>query len=217
MNNVENRYLTSDTNLRAFIEDDKKVIEGKFLLFNSPSNLIYEENPYNEKFTEVIEKRATENTDFSRAYLTYNHSQNDVFATARSKSLTTNQADDGIYFRAILNNTQKANDMYEMAQRGDLVGLSFRMDDVEFSYSRGSDGKLLRTISSIRAIREISLIGGLYEPVYPETKVWARGLVDFIEEEKINAEEVAKKEAIKENEEKSQREKFLYLKTKIYK
>lgn len=111
-------------------------------------------------------------------------------------------------FRAVLNNTQKANDMYEMVRNGDIAGLSFNMvvTDQDFSYSRATDGSLKRTIHKIRAIREISLIGGLWEPAYPETRVWARGLEEYINQEEKKA-----------NNAKMQRDNYVFLKKKIYK
>lgn len=205
MNKVENRYLTEQSNLRAFVEEDKKIIEGRALVFNSESRLLYEDN---KEFNEIIEKEALEETDFSRAYLTYNHSKDDVFASVRGQSLSTSKDENGMLFRAVLNNTQKANDMYEMVRNGDIAGLSFNMvvTDQDFKYSRATDGSLKRTINKIRAIREISLIGGLWEPAYPETRVWARGLEEYINQEEKQADKA-----------KMQRDNYVFLLKKIYK
>lgn len=205
MNKSENRYLTEQSKLRAFVEDDKKIIEGRALVFNSESRLLYEDN---KEFNEVIEKDALEGADLSRAYLTYNHSKDDVFATVRGQSLSTVTDDNGMLFRAVLNNTQKANDMYEMVRNGDIAGLSFNMvvTDQDFSYSRATDGSLKRTIHKIRAIREISLISGLWEPAYPETRVWARGLEEYINQEEKKSDNA-----------KMQRDNYVFLKKKIYK
>jgi HK97 family phage prohead protease len=205
MNKVENRYLTEQSNLRAFVEEDKKIIEGRALVFNSESRLLFEDN---KEFNEIIEKEALEETDFSRAYLTYNHSKDDVFASVRGQSLSTIKDDNGMLFRAVLNNTQKANDMYEMVRNGDIAGLSFNMvvTDQDFKYSRATDGSLKRTINKIRAIREISLIGGLWEPAYPETRVWARGLEEYINQEEKQADNA-----------KMQRDNYVFLLKKIYK
>jgi len=205
MNKSENRYLTEQSKLRAFVEEDKKIIEGRALVFNSESRLLYEDN---KEFNEVIEKDALEGADLSRAYLTYNHSKDYLFATLRGQSLSTVTDDDGMLFRAVLNNTQKANDMYEMVRNGDIAGLSFNMvvTDKDFSYSRATDGSLKRTIHKIRAIREISLISGLWEPAYPETRVWARGLEEYINQEEKQADYA-----------KVQRDNYVFLKKKIYK
>ena len=182
MKNSENRYVIENSKLRAYTEDDKKIIEGRAIPFNSESRLLYEDN---KEFNEIIVPEATENSDFSRAYLTYNHSRDDVFATVRANSLTTFKDEEGISFRAVLNNTQKANDMYEMVRSGDIAGLSFNMivGDRDYTYSRGEDGKLKRVIHNIRAILEISLISGLMTPAYAETKVWARGFDEYLTQE----------------------------------
>ena len=182
MKNSENRYVIENSKLRAYTEDDKKIIEGRAIPFNSESRLLYEDN---KEFNEIIIPEATENSDFSRAYLTYNHSRDDVFATVRANSLTTFKDEEGISFRAVLNNTQKANDMYEMVRSGDIAGLSFNMivGDRDYTYSRGEDGKLKRVIHNIRAILEISLISGLMTPAYAETKVWARGFDEYLTQE----------------------------------
>jgi len=182
MKNSENRYVIENSKLRAYTEDNKKIIEGRAIPFNSESRLLYEDN---KEFNEIIVPEATENSDFSRAYLTYNHSRDDVFATVRANSLTTFKDEEGISFRAVLNNTQKANDMYEMVRSGDIAGLSFNMivGDKDYTYSRGEDGKLKRVIHNIRAILEISLISGLMTPAYAETKVWARGFDEYLTQE----------------------------------
>ncbi len=182
MKNSENRYVIENSKLRAYTEDNKKIIEGRAIPFNSESRLLYEDN---KEFNEIIVPEATENSDFSRAYLTYNHSRDDVFATVRANSLTTFKDEEGISFRAVLNNTQKANDMYEMVRSGDIAGLSFNMivGDRDYTYSRGEDGKLKRVIHNIRAILEISLISGLMTPAYAETKVWARGFDEYLTQE----------------------------------
>ena len=182
MKNSENRYVIENSKLRAYTEDDKKIIEGRAIPFNSESRLLYEDN---KEFNEIIIPEATESSDFSRAYLTYNHSRDDVFATVRANSLTTFKDEEGISFRAVLNNTQKANDMYEMVRSGDIAGLSFNMivGDRDYTYSRGEDGKLKRVIHNIRAILEISLISGLMTPAYAETKVWARGFDEYLTQE----------------------------------
>jgi len=182
MKNSENRYVIENSKLRAYTEDNKKIIEGRAIPFNSESRLLYEDN---KEFNEIIVPEATENSDFSRAYLTYNHSRDDVFATVRANSLTTFKDEEGISFRAVLNNTQKANDMYEMVRSGDIAGLSFNMivGDRDYTYSRGEDGKLKRVIHNIRAILEISLISGLMTPAYAETKVWARGFDEYLNQE----------------------------------
>lgn len=182
MKNSEDRYVIENSKLRAYTEEDKKIIEGRAIAFNSESRQLYEDN---KEFNEIIVPEALENSDFSRAYLTYNHSKDDVFATVRGNSLMTFKDDEGILFRAFLNNTQKANDMYEMVRSGDIAGLSFNMvvADKDFTYSRGKDGKLKRVIHNIRAILEISLISGLMTPAYAETKVWARGFDEYLTQE----------------------------------
>jgi HK97 family phage prohead protease len=208
MKKAEDRYVLENSHLRAFVEDDKKIVEGRALVFNSPSRLLYEDR---KEFNEVIEDGALQETDFSRAYLTYNHSKDDVFATVKGGSLTPMPDGEGMLFRAILNNTQKANDMYELVRGGDIAGLSFNMvvSENDYTYSRGTDGKLVRTIHRIRAIKEISLIGGLWEPAYPDTMVWARGLDEYMSREQM--EQAQKEQLIAE------RKKFTERKIDIYK
>jgi HK97 family phage prohead protease len=183
MNN-ENRYYIEDKHLRASTsEDGKMIIEGVALLYNNESHIVYEDG---KRFTEIIERGALANTDFNTAYLTYNHSRDNVFATVRAKTLQTTLGEDGLYFRATLNNTQGAKDLYAQTVAGDVTGNSFNMylDDNDYSYHRANDGSLVRKITNVTAIREISLIGGLLTPVYPNTTVWVRGLEEVYPKEK---------------------------------
>lgn len=216
MSDFENRYLTEQSNLRAFIEEDKKVIEGRAIVFNSESRELYEDN---KEFNEIITNEALNESDFRSAYLTYNHSKDDVFATVRGKSLSTVIDDKGLLFRAVLNNTQKANDMYELVSRGDIAGLSFNMalSEKDYKYTRGADGKLKRTILKIRAIREISLISGLFEPAYPDTKVWARGLDEYLEDEKQKEINTEKEKQLEVANKAAKRQRFTEIRKDIYK
>lgn len=216
MKKSENRYTIEQSSLRAYVEEDKKIIEGRPILFNSESKEIFEDN---KEFIEVIERGALDDTDFRLAYLTYNHSRDDVFATVRSKSLSPIPDENGMLFRAVLNNTQKANDMYELVQAGDIAGLSFNMvvPESDMTYKRGTDGILRRTIHKIRAIREISLVGGLYQPVYNETQVWARGLDEYLELEKKQLKEIEASEKQSHLDKLAQRQRFLEIRKDIYK
>lgn len=174
---LETRYF--DTELRALTEGDNKVIEGRFLNYDVDSKYFFENGKW---FTEVIERGAADkDTKTKDAFLTYNHSKDNVNATVKSGSLAISFDEKGGSFRAILNNTTHSNNLYELVLRGDVNGNSFgfRSADKGDKWSRNANGENVRRISRISEIREISVIGGLLDPVYPQTVVYARGFDEF--------------------------------------
>lgn len=181
----ENRVCIDEAELRAFTENNEMIVEGRAIVYDTPSRLISENN---KSFIEVIERGAFKEARTSNAYFTYNHSKNEVLATVRGKSLTLVEDDKGVLFRAILSNTTYSKDYFEMIKRGDIAGNSFGMvvannGDV---WKRNEQGIPLRHISRISDITDISIISGSFVPAYPNTTVWARGFEEFesIEEPK---------------------------------
>jgi hypothetical protein len=181
-------------------QDEKRmIIEGKAISFNSPT-VLFEENGI--EYKEVISERALDNTDMKDVLLKKNHDQKgETLARTRNKSLELEIRNDGLYFKAVLPNTQFGRDTYENIKSGLTPDMSFGFLVENEHYDRDT---YTRSIDSIKYIREISIcdIGA-----YPDCYVQARDYISA-QEEIIKQKEEAEKKA-----EYEQRKKELILRT----
>lgn len=180
--NYEYRALTN-----VEPKEDMK-ISGRAIVFNSPTKL-FEENGI--AYYETISERALDNCNMSDVLLKINHdNKGSTLARTRNKSLNLEVREDGLYFDAMLANTQAGKDAYENIRSGLTPDMSFGflVDKAHFIPETRT-----RVVDAIKYIRELSVcdIGA-----YPDAYVEAR---DFFtaEEQAIKQieEERARKEA----------------------
>lgn len=171
-------YDNQDLSLRAYTEGDQKIIEGYASVFNVESRLLYENG---KRFTEVILKGAFSDVVGGDTYYSFNHSRDKILARTINKTLTLKEDDKGLFFRAILNNTTDANNLYEMVNRQDVAENSFAFTVGEGQkWSRSSNGENIRSISRISNLIDISTVT---KAAYPKTEVYARGFDEFLKEQ----------------------------------
>ena len=197
---IENRlYNDSEHSLRAYNEDDKRFIEGYAARYNVESRYLYENG---KAFVEVIEPGAFREVLENDVYLTFNHSKDKILARTINQTLTLKEDEKGLFFRAQINNTTDANNLYEMVSRGDVAenSFSFIVDNSGQKWERNAQGDNLRRISKIARLFDVSVVT---HAAYPETSVYARGFEEFeneVEQEikslEINKEFLADREVI---------------------
>lgn len=179
---VEQRYYKPEKeDLRAFKEDDKMVIAGYAVKYNVESRLIAEGG---KLFTEILERGAFKDVINNDVYLTFNHDRNKVFARTINNTLTLEDDETGLKFRAVLNDTTGANDLYKMIERGDVFenSFAFTVDKEGQSWTRAANGENIRRISKVAKLVDISTVT---HAAYPETEVSVvRGLDEYFEEPK---------------------------------
>jgi hypothetical protein len=153
----ERRFLTGGE-LRA---KPNGTIEGYTAVFNSPSLDL-------GGFTEDIAPGA-----FSRAIrerqdvvCTYNHDQNFVLGRTTSGTLRLIEDNIGLQFACEIGNSQRARDVYESIQRGDVNACSFGFIAVADKWIS----------SNRRTLLDVDLldVGPVNHPAYPTTNVAAR-------------------------------------------
>jgi HK97 family phage prohead protease len=148
---------------RALTDDqENKVIEGYAAVFEQRSKLIWE---WGEIFHEVIERGAFDQVlaaDDLDVLLTYQHNQNTPLARLHKrkgvKSLELSVDDYGLKYRAILANTQLANDTYELVKRGDLFENSFVFTVASDRWEKDEEGIPLRYVSDISSLHDVSVV-----------------------------------------------------------
>lgn len=167
------------------IEEDKMIIEGYAITFNTPATHF--------GMTEIISDRALDNCDMSDVPLKYNHNDSyPIMARTRGGSLRLEKDAIGLKFHADLPKTQANKDIYELITSGVIDKCSFAMTVEEDSYDYETD---TRTILSIDKLYDISVVD---VPFYDSTSVYARGL--------DTSEEQAKKYFEKKQQQKNKQE-----------
>jgi len=182
---VEKRfYKPEEQEIRAYTnEDNKKIIEGYAAKFNVDSRLLAEGG---KVFTERLLPGAFTDVLKNDVYMTFNHDRDKVFARTINETLVLEEDETGLKFRAELNNTSGAQDLYTMIERGDVFenSFAFTVDDEGQRWSRTPDGDPIREISRINRLYDISTVT---HAAYPETEVSVvRGLDEFLESETNN-------------------------------
>lgn len=159
----EMRLYSTDFECRDSESDNKMIIEGYAVVFESPAT--------HYGYTEVIDKNAFNGSDMRDVVLRYNH--NDSFlilARTRNNSLQLTVDDKGLYIRAELINTTNNEDIYKSvkAKLLDKMSFCFTVESEENDYETDT-----RRILKFDKIFDVSIVD---VPFYDSTEVYARNL-----------------------------------------
>lgn len=191
MKNKEIRMLT-DVQFRTEENEEKMIIEGYAITFNSPAT--------HWGMTEIISDKALDNCDMSDVPLKYNHDDSHlIMARTRNGSLKLEKDSVGLKIIAELIDTQSNRDIFKSIKSGLLDKMSFAFTTKEESYDYDTD---TRTILDIDKLYDVSVVD---LPYYDSTSVFARKLdnsEDYVkkitnEKRKRLAKELEKKELLK--------------------
>ena len=183
----EKEVRVLNVELRTPEEEDKMIIEGYAITFNSPAT---------HGYTEVISDRALDNTDMSDVPLKYNHEDSHlIMARTRNHSLELKKDEKGLYIRAELIDTQSNKDIYKSIKSGLIDKMSFAFTTRADEYDYETD---TRTITDIERLYDVSVVD---IPFYDSTSVYARNeSEDFLKRReglrKQHEEEEARKEKL---------------------
>ena len=163
---TETRIL--NVGLRTPEEENKMIIEGYAITFNSPAT---------HGYTEIIDEKALDNCDMSDVPLKYNHEDSHlVIARTRNKSLELKKDEKGLLIRAELIDTQSNIDIYKSIKAGLIDKMSFAFTVREDNYDYDTD---TRRILDIDRLYDVSVVD---IPFYDSTSVYARNETnDFLE------------------------------------
>ena len=164
-------------------EENKMVIEGYPITFNSPAK---------HGYTEIISDRALDNCDLTDVPLKYNHEDSHLLlARTRNGSLKLEKDSVGLKMKAELIDTQSNKDIYKSIKAGliDKMSFAFTVRGEEYDYDTDT-----RTITDIDRLYDVSVVD---LPFYDSTSVFARDLDnsnDFMQKRKELREEKEKEE-----------------------
>lgn len=154
--------LTQTVEIRAKTDEQRHLLEGYAIVFNSPSE--------NMGFIETVSPQALNGVDLSNVFALYNHDFNNVLGKT-GKNLSLNVDKKGLHFSLEL--LPSDGHIFELVQQGIINKMSFGFivdsDDWQDSTHR--------TILKIKQLQEISLVA---IPSYEDTDIIAkRGLEEM--------------------------------------
>lgn len=189
MKNHERRFIE----IRAVDnEEDKMLIEGYAITFDSPATHQYG----SRKFTETIKRGSLDNTDMKDVPLRYNHNDNVmIMARTRNKSLRLFKDEKGLKIEAELLDTQSNRDLYKGIQEGliDKMSFAFSVADKGDTWTFG-DKETKRDVNNIAKLYDVSVVD---TPFYDSTSIYARSL-ELLDSEKRRLDSLHEQEILKQ-------------------
>ena len=153
-------------------EAGEMIIEGYAVVFESETMI---GDATRGGFYEVISRGAFDGCNMRDVPLRYNHSDAvPILARTRNKSLTLEVDNKGLKIKAVLLDTQDAQDMYKRIKSGLISSMSFAFtvaDGGEVITSR--NGVPVRRITKFERLFDCSVVD---IPAYDATSVYARSL-----------------------------------------
>jgi len=167
--NEERRYR--EIEVRAVGEDDKKIIEGYAVVYDSPTELW--------GITEIIRKgAATEALKKSDEFVLWNHEASQPMARRKNGTLEVKEDDKGVYIKADVSGTEWGRKGYEAIKSGvtDKMSFAFTVKEEEWKKEEGSDDFNVREITKFEELFDYSPVT---YPAYQDTDLTARKNIAF--------------------------------------
>lgn len=135
--------------LRAEVKGD--VLHGHAAVFEQIADLPHHgEQLARSAFDAVLADKTTD----VRAL--FNHDPNLLLGRQSAGTLKVSVDSTGLPFEVSLPNTSAGRDVRELAERGDLTGASFAFIPGTDTWSRGKDGRQVRTHTSVARLLDVS-------------------------------------------------------------
>lgn len=163
---MEKRYLHMHDIKTRSADDDEKVIEGYFAVFNE----IYQ---VWDDVTESIAPGAFTDSLNGDIRALYNHNTDQILGRTSAGTLTLKQDEKGLWGQIKVNERDtEAVNVYERIARGDISGCSFGFDIESEEVRVNDDGSVHYTITKVNPLYEVS---PCVFPAYEQTSVESRG------------------------------------------
>lgn len=158
------RSFKSDLKVREATEQEEKVIEGYFVVFDSVTEL------WPGCFEEIA-RNAFDDTLENDIRALINHNTELVLARTKSGTLTLRVDEKGLWARIVVNeNDIDALNLYARVQRGDVDQCSFGFNVLDEDIEYRDDGTTKWTINKVD-LHEVSVVTF---PAYEDTGIQAR-------------------------------------------
>jgi len=160
----ETRFFSPE--FRVDTDDGVKRISGYAAVFNKWSEDLgwFREKIAPGAFADALEKSDT--------VALFNHDSNLVLGRTSNGTLRLKEDEVGLHMEVDLPDTQAANDLYKLVERGDIKQQSFGFIVEENEWRYGKNGELdERTITRVSDLFDVSPVT---YPAYPDTSVAKR-------------------------------------------
>ena len=163
----ETRFYAPE--FRATEKDGVKQISGYTAVFDKFSEDL---GWFREKIATGAFTNALRNSD---AVALFNHNSDIVLGRESNGTLRLKEDEKGLFMEVDLPDTQAANDLYTLIERGDIKQQSFGfiVKSDEWRYSKDNSELDERTITEIKELFDVSIVT---YPAYPDTTVAKRSL-----------------------------------------
>ena len=163
---MEKRYLHMHDIKTRGADDDEKVIEGYFAVFNEVYRVW-------DDVTESIAPGAFTDSLNGDIRALYNHNTDQILGRTSAGTLTLKQDEKGLWGQIKVNERDtEAVNVYERIARGDITGCSFGFDIESEEVRVNEDGSVHWTITKVNPLYEVS---PCVFPAYEQTSVESRG------------------------------------------
>ena len=160
---IQRRY---EITYRAKKDSDKKIIQGYAVVFDAWADV----RSWGESWKECIRKGAfTQSLKENNILALYNHDFNNVLAR-KDVNMKLVEEDKGLYFEIELPDTNQANDLYELIDKGIVNQCSFAGYVRKNLWSEDDGGNVLREILEIDLIEITITPIPVYEVTEAEVK-----------------------------------------------
>lgn len=176
---MNKRHSFIESEFRAKEVEDKLIVEGYFIKYNSETNLF--DDVY-EEVDPLSTLRSLKENDIRGLF---NHDTSLVLGRTGNETLKLRSDEIGLYGEIEINREDSgAMDAYARIKRGDVVGCSFGFMPMKEDYEKRAEG------GEKFIIREMDLfeVSPCVFPAYPQTEIAARKHnVEELRKEKLNA------------------------------
>ena len=187
-------------------ENPEYRVSGYSTMFNQPF-VLYRDKWGGQEYEirEQVDSHAFDSADMSDVIFNLNH-EGRVFARQSNGTLKLTIEEKGLHVDAYLGGTEEGRKIHQEIEGGYLTKMSYRFvveDDEVKEFSEGDKRVILRTITNIRKLYDVSVVS---IPADDHTSISARsfsdGLIEKLQAERLEAEkkEEEKRQAVLEAE-----------------
>ena len=187
-------------------ENPEYRVSGYSTMFNQPF-VLYRNKWGGQEYEirEQVDSHAFDSADMSDVIFNLNH-EGRVFARQSNGTLKLTIEEKGLHVDAYLGGTEEGRKIHQEIEGGYLTKMSYRFvveDDEVKEFSEGDKRVILRTITNIRKLYDVSVVS---IPADDHTSISARsfsdGLIEKLQAERLEAEkkEEEKRQAVLEAE-----------------
>ena len=182
---MNKRHSFIESEFRAKEVEDKLIVEGYFIKYNSETNL------YDDVYEEVDPLSTVRSLKENDIRGLFNHDTSLVLGRTGNETLRLRSDEIGLYGEIEINREDSgAVDAYARIKRGDVVGCSFGFMPLAEDSEKRSEGGMKYIIRDM----DLFEVSPCVFPAYPQTEIAARKHdVEELRREKLNS----KKEALR--------------------